>query len=104
MKNLTFHLPKNYGKIIIESEESKDYIDTEKSAEELKNILRENLPCGMYTELEEKIISEYLDRSCNISTLELLKKEISSSMGDYAKGFDLHRIVKRIITERGREE
>lgn len=104
MKSKIFHLPEHCREINIEGRCSEDCLDTEKSAEELKNILAEDLPCGMYFELVEKIVASYLDGNCNTSTLELLEKEIGPSMGNYAKGYDLHRIVKRIITERGREE
>jgi hypothetical protein len=104
MKNLTFHLPEYCGKIIIESEADKNLMDTEKSADELKEILAGNLPSGMYTEFVEKVVGEYLTKSCDVPTLEKLKEAIDSSKISYAKGFDLYRIVKRIITERGREE
>lgn len=104
MKNLTFHLPKNYGKIKIEGEESENCIDTEKSAEELKNILSENLPCGMYSQFAENVAADYLERNCNIQTLEKFKEIIDSSKISYMKGIELYRILKRIIIEKGREE
>jgi hypothetical protein len=104
MKSLTFHLPEYCRKIKIESEADENLIDTEKSAEELKDILAGNLPSGMYTEFVENVVSEYLEKSCDVPTLEKLKEAIDSSKISYAKGFDLYRIAKRIITERGREE
>lgn len=104
MKNLTFHLPEYCMKIKIESEADKTLIDTEKSVEELKDILAGNLPSGMYTEFVESVVSEYLERKCDLSTLETLKEAIDSSKISYAKGFDLYRILKRIIIEKGREE
>jgi len=104
MKSKVFHLPEHCREINIEGRCSEDCLDTEKSAEELKNILMENLPCGMYTEFEEKVVADYLDRNCNTSILELLEKEIGPSIGNYAKGFELYRIVKRITQEKRREE
>jgi hypothetical protein len=102
MKNLTFHLPKYCGKIKIESEADKNLIDTEKSAEELKEVLAGNLPSGMYTEFVENVVSEYLERKCDIPTLEIFKDAINKN--DYMKGHELYLILKKIITEKGREE
>ncbi|MCK9568276.1 hypothetical protein M0R72_04985 [Candidatus Pacearchaeota archaeon] len=97
MKNLTFHLPKNYEKIRIESEEAEDYLNTEKSAEELKNILIENLPWDMYSKLVENVVVDYLMKNCDVKTLVKFKDVVDSSNASYIKGIDLYQILKKIL-------
>ena len=97
MKNLTFHLPEYCAKIKIESEEDKNLIDTEKSADELKEILAGNLPSGMYIEFAEKIVAEYLTRNCDVKTLMKFKDAVDSSNSSYIKGIDLYQILNKIL-------
>ena len=102
MRNLIFHLPEYCGKIIIESEASIDYIDTEKSVEEFKEVLKGNLPCGMYPEFVKSVVKEELEKVCDVETLEIFKDAINKN--GYTKGHELYLILKRIIIEKGREE
>ncbi|MFA5070776.1 MAG: hypothetical protein WC511_00200 [Candidatus Pacearchaeota archaeon] len=103
MKSRVFHLPEHCREVTIEGKCSSDCLDTEKSAGELKDILAEDLPSGMYLEFAEKIVGEYLEKNCDVPTLEKLKEAMDSSKISYAKNFDLYRIVKRITNEK-REE
>ena len=96
MKNLIFHSPNYEEGIKIESKSS-DRVDTKTSAEELYNALREGLPSGMYSQIEEKVVENFLKENCSEETLNEMKRLADLDKISFFKGYSLHKVLSGII-------
>jgi len=97
MKNLTIHLPLSCKEFSITSEVTVKCLGTEDSAKELQNALSQELPSGMYEQLEHEIMSKYLERTFNINQLESLKEVIEKDANFFVKGMYFHRSIREAI-------
>jgi hypothetical protein len=103
MRNLTFHLPEYCGRMKIIGKPTKDCIDTEESAKELYEVLAQQSPGGMYSELEDNVVIEFLRRNLSLQTLREIEDIGDKKTITYLKGMDFYRLVQRVIKEKEAE-